>query len=119
MIAEQRAFASNASHELRTPLTSIRLRSEALRRGTLDEATARQYVAEIDDEVARLGNLVQDLIALSRLDAGRLEAGSERIDTVRLAQRSPCWRSFSRRRRRRGLPLTCRRLTACRPWSPA
>lgn len=86
MIEEQRAFASNASHELRTPLTTIRLRSEALRDGHLDAATAQQYVVEIDDEVQRLGNLVQDLMMLSRLDSGRLEAGRERIDTVRLAR---------------------------------
>lgn len=86
MIEEQRAFASNASHELRTPLTTIRLRSEALRDGSLDAATAQQYVVEMDDEVQRLGNLVQDLMMLSRLDSGRLEAGRERIDTVRLAR---------------------------------
>ncbi|MFN2162408.1 MAG: ATP-binding protein [Candidatus Promineifilaceae bacterium] len=86
MIEEQRSFASNASHELRTPLTTIRLRSEALRDGTLDAAMAQQYVVEIDDEVQRLGNLVQDLMMLSRLDSGRLEAGREQIDTVRLAR---------------------------------
>jgi signal transduction histidine kinase len=86
MIDEQRSFASNASHELRTPLTTIRLRSEALREGSLDAATAQQYAAEIDDEVSRLGNLVQDLMMLSRLDSGRLEAGRERIDSIRLAR---------------------------------
>ncbi|MCB8945659.1 MAG: HAMP domain-containing protein [Ardenticatenaceae bacterium] len=86
MIEEQRAFASNASHELRTPLTTIRLRSEALRDGFLDEATAQQYVAEIDDEVQRLGNLVQDLMMLSRLDSGRLQIGHEQIDITRLAR---------------------------------
>jgi signal transduction histidine kinase len=86
MIEDQRSFASNASHELRTPLTTIRLRSEALRDGTLDAAMAQQYVVEIDDEVQRLGNLVQDLMMLSRLDSGRLEAGREQIDTIRLAR---------------------------------
>ncbi len=89
MLLEQKAFASNASHELRTPLTTIRLRSEALRDGELDEATARQYIAEIDDEVARLGRLVNDLIQLSRFDSGRAELGDEEIDPVRLG-RSLC-----------------------------
>lgn len=89
MLLEQKAFASNASHELRTPLTTIRLRSEALREGNLDEATAQQYVAEIDDEVARLGRLVNDLIQLSRFDSGRAEVGNELIDPVRLG-RSLC-----------------------------
>ena len=86
MLEEQRAFASNVSHELRTPLTTIRLRSEALREGDLDADLARQYVAELDDEVQRLGALVQDLMVLSRLDSGRLEAGRERIDTARVAR---------------------------------
>ena len=86
MIEEQRAFASNASHELRTPLTNIRLRSEALRDGALDAVTAQQYAAEIDDEAQRMGNLVQDLMLLSRLDSGRLEAGREKIDPERLAR---------------------------------
>ncbi|MCB8988187.1 MAG: HAMP domain-containing protein [Ardenticatenaceae bacterium] len=86
MLLEQRAFAGNASHELRTPLTTIRLRSEALREGGLDEETTRQYITEIDDEVARLGNLVNDLILLSRFDSGRAEQGNDLVDPVRLAQ---------------------------------
>jgi signal transduction histidine kinase len=89
MLLEQKAFASNAAHELRTPLTTIRLRSEALREGHLDETTARQYIAEIDDEVARLGRLVNDLIHLSRFDSGRAEVGNELIDPARLG-RSLC-----------------------------
>jgi signal transduction histidine kinase len=86
MLDEQRAFAANASHELRTPLTTIRLRSEALRYDDLDSDTTHQYIAEIDDEAARLGNLVEDLISLSRFDAGRAERGDELVDVVRLAR---------------------------------
>ncbi|WP_420627613.1 ATP-binding protein [Candidatus Leptofilum sp.] len=86
MIEEQRAFASNASHELRTPLTTIRLRSEALRDGGLDAQTAQKYVAEIDDEVTRLGNLVNDLILLSRLDSGRAELGSDQVSIASLVK---------------------------------
>ncbi|MBZ0297910.1 MAG: cell wall metabolism sensor histidine kinase WalK, partial [Anaerolineae bacterium] len=86
MIEEQRAFASNTSHELRTPLTTIRLRTEALRTDkTLDGATTQRYIQEIDNEVARLSDLVQDLTLLSRFDAGRSELGQDEIDFVRLA----------------------------------
>jgi signal transduction histidine kinase len=84
MLEEQRAFASNASHELRTPLTTIRLRSEALQGGHVDEATARQYIAEIDREVARLSALVEDLILLSQLDSGRTRPGDQQVDMARL-----------------------------------
>jgi len=86
MLAEQKAFASNASHELRAPLTAIRLRSEALREGNLDADTAQHYIAEIDDETIRLTHLVNDLILLSRFDSGRAEWGQEQIDAARLAQ---------------------------------
>lgn len=86
MLEEQRAFASNTSHELRTPLTTIRLRTEALRYdSTLDESIAKRYIEEIDDEVARLGNLIQDLTLLSRFDAGRAELGRDQVDIVRFA----------------------------------
>jgi signal transduction histidine kinase len=86
MLEEQRAFAANAAHELRTPLTTIRLRSEALQQGQLDEALRKQYIAEIDREVRRLAGLVDDLIMLSRIEAGRAELGSEQIDLARFAR---------------------------------
>lgn len=86
MVEEQRAFASNAAHELRTPLTAIRLRSEALRDGTVDVAMAKQYAVEIDDETTRMSNLVNDLMLISRLDAGQPEIAREQIDPSRLAR---------------------------------
>lgn len=87
MIEEQRAFASNSSHELRTPLTTMRLRTEALRYDTtLDAPTRAQYVAELDDELRRLGGLIEDLILLARLDAGRAEVGMEEIDFASFAE---------------------------------
>ncbi|MCP5098931.1 MAG: HAMP domain-containing protein, partial [Chloroflexi bacterium] len=85
MLAEQRAFASNTSHELRTPLTAIRLRSEALRDGEVRGETAQQYIVEIDDEVKRMGHLVEDLILLSRLEAGRAQQGQAQIDMTQFA----------------------------------
>ncbi len=86
MLEEQRAFASNTSHELRTPLTAIRLRTEALRdEPQLDPTLTQQYIAEIDDEVRRLGDLIEDLTLLSRFDAGRAELGQNEFDLVQVA----------------------------------
>jgi signal transduction histidine kinase len=105
MLEEQRAFASNTSHELRTPLTAIRLRTEALRYDTtLDNTTARQYIEEIDDEVAHLSNLVQELILLSQFEAGRAEVGHEQIDLVRMA--SSLVREFTPQAQARQIALT-------------
>lgn len=86
MLEEQRAFAANAAHELRTPLTTIRLRTEALQQGQIDEALRDQYITEIDREIKRLAGLVDDLITLSRIEAGRAELGSEKIDLARFAR---------------------------------
>jgi two-component system OmpR family sensor kinase len=67
-----RRFLADASHELRTPLTSIRGYAELFRRG----ASARpddlaKVMARIEEESARMGILVDDLLLLARLDQGR------------------------------------------------
>ena len=87
IVADQRAFASNASHELRTPLTTIRLRTEMMLNDDLDDEIEQEFIEEIDSEVQRMGGLVNDLLLLSRIDAKRLSAGTEQIDAVRLLQK--------------------------------
>jgi len=67
-----RRFVADASHELRTPITSIRGYAELFRRG----ASARpddleRAMRRIEDEGARMGVLVEDLLLLARLDQGR------------------------------------------------
>ena len=70
--ARLRRFLADASHELRTPLTSIRGYSELFRRGAgarpEDLATSMR---RIEEESARMGVLVDDLLLLARLDQGR------------------------------------------------
>jgi two-component system OmpR family sensor kinase len=67
-----REFISDASHELRTPLTSIRGYAELLGAGALPgEAEGRRAVARIEQEAARMGGLVDNLLSLARLDEGR------------------------------------------------
>ena len=64
-----RRFLSDASHELRTPLTSIRGYAELYRMGAAsdEQATARS-MERIEEEATRMGVLVEDLLALARLD---------------------------------------------------
>ena len=67
-----REFISDASHELRTPLTSIRGYAELLRAGALPGAVeSGRAVARIEQEAARMGVLVDNLLSLARLDEGR------------------------------------------------
>lgn len=67
-------FLSTVSHELRTPLTSIRSFSEILLRYDVDDAEKRRkFVNVIHDEAERLTRMINDLLDLSKIEAGRLE----------------------------------------------
>lgn len=67
---EQRRFTADASHELRTPLAVIAGHAEMLRSLEMDPAERAEELALISDEVARMGRLVDDLLALARLESG-------------------------------------------------
>ena len=67
-----RRFVADASHELRTPLTSIRGYAELFRRGAAERPEdLAKAMRRIEDEAARMGVLVDDLLLLARLDQGR------------------------------------------------
>ncbi len=79
-----RSFAADASHELRTPLAAIRGYAELARRypGPLPDDVAHA-LQRVESESARMSELVDELLLLARLDAGRpLE--SEPVDMTRL-----------------------------------
>jgi two-component system OmpR family sensor kinase len=64
-----RRFIADASHELRTPLASIRGYAELFRMGAAREpAEVEKAMRRIEDEAARMGVLVEDLLTLARLD---------------------------------------------------
>ncbi|RJL32464.1 sensor histidine kinase [Bailinhaonella thermotolerans] len=66
-----RRFVADASHELRTPLTSIRGYAELSRRAPQDAPELPKLLARIEEEAARMGLLVDDLLLLARLDMQR------------------------------------------------
>ena len=66
---EQRRFTADASHELRTPLAVISGHVEMLRDLEMDPVERSEELALISDEVARMGRLVDDLLALARLES--------------------------------------------------
>ncbi|MEU6495263.1 HAMP domain-containing sensor histidine kinase [Streptomyces sp. NPDC049097] len=67
-----RQFVADASHELRTPLASIRGYAELTRRGREQPGPdTRHALARIESEADRMTLLVEDLLLLARLDAGR------------------------------------------------
>ncbi|MEU9308251.1 HAMP domain-containing sensor histidine kinase [Streptomyces sp. NPDC048256] len=67
-----RQFVADASHELRTPLASIRGYAELTRRGREEVGPdTRHALGRIESEAGRMTFLVEDLLLLARLDAGR------------------------------------------------
>jgi signal transduction histidine kinase len=82
----RREFIANASHELRTPLFSLGGHLELLLDEELDDATRREFLAGMREQVDRLTKLAAELLDLSRLDAGRLRVDREPVDLARLAE---------------------------------
>jgi two-component system, OmpR family, sensor kinase len=69
---KMRQFVADASHELRTPLTTIRGFAELYRQGAAREpGQTESLLKRIEDEAARMGLLVEDLLLLARLDEER------------------------------------------------
>ncbi|WP_234356745.1 cell wall metabolism sensor histidine kinase WalK [Streptomyces sp. NBRC 110028] len=67
-----RQFVADASHELRTPLASIRGYAELTRRGREEIGPdTRHALGRVESEAGRMTGLVEDLLLLARLDAGR------------------------------------------------
>ncbi|MBP5862694.1 HAMP domain-containing sensor histidine kinase [Streptomyces scabiei] len=97
-----RQFVADASHELRTPLASIRGYAELTRRGREEIGPdTRHALGRIESESGRMTMLVEDLLLLARLDAGRPLQFEQTdliplvVDTVsdaRVAGRSHSWR---------------------------
>jgi signal transduction histidine kinase len=103
-VNEMRGFVANASHELRTPLTAIKLRIEALRNGAIDDSSvANQYLVEIDNEIDRLGKMVNDLLDLTQIEADLASTPRGMIDFAQLV--NEVCASFAIRADREGLEL--------------
>lgn len=89
--AQRRRFVSDASHELKTPLAAIRLLADSIIQSEgMDEATMREFVADIGSEADRLQRTSEKLLDLSRRDAGapralsRVDLGEAAAATSRL-----------------------------------
>ena len=66
-----RQFVADASHELRSPLATIAGYTELARRRPDDAGTVGTALDKVEEESARMTSLVEDLLLLARLDAGR------------------------------------------------
>ncbi|MCP3144261.1 sensor histidine kinase [Pyxidicoccus xibeiensis] len=82
-LAARDEFLAVASHELRTPLTPLGLKLQALRRELTAQPAPERGLAHLDvaqRQVKKLVELVDDLLDVSRISAGRMELSPARVD---------------------------------------
>ena len=71
----RRRFVSDASHELKTPLAGIRLLTDSiLQTDNMDPDTTKEFVTDIGREAERLSRITENLLRLTRLDGGVVQA---------------------------------------------
>jgi signal transduction histidine kinase len=73
-------FSADASHQLKTPVTVLRAGLEELLAGEFVSPEAREEVSTLVHQTFRLASIIEDLLLLSRMDAGRLKIQFSRLD---------------------------------------
>jgi len=84
--ASKTAFLANMSHELRTPLNAILGFSEIISQecfGAVGNARYRDYAADIHSSGAHLLSLINDLLDIAKIEAGRMEISASPLDAKR------------------------------------
>nr|MBA3344219.1 PAS domain-containing sensor histidine kinase [Gemmatimonadales bacterium] len=84
----RRDFVANVSHELKTPLTSISGYAETLLGDTPDAETTRRFLSTILSNARRMQRLVDDLLDLSRIEAGRWQPTRVPVEVAAAARES-------------------------------
>ena len=87
IVGERAQLFAEISHELRTPLTAVQGFTEAIRDGIVeDENLRKKYIDMIYTQTLHLARLVDDIMALSRLESGDVTIEKSPIDLVALSQ---------------------------------
>jgi two-component system, OmpR family, phosphate regulon sensor histidine kinase PhoR len=102
--AVRRDFVANVSHELKTPLTSISGYAETLLTDTPDPDTTRRFLGTILENARRMQRLVDDLLDLSRIEAGRWQPEPELVDVADAARE--VWNDMAERASAREIHFT-------------
>ncbi|HEY8256533.1 MAG TPA: ATP-binding protein [Gemmatimonadales bacterium] len=93
--AVRRDFVANVSHELKTPLTSISGYAETLMTDHPGPETTRKFLGRILANARRMQGLVDDLLDLSRIEAGRWQPARTALDVEAVAREA--WAALAAR----------------------
>lgn len=86
--AYQRRFVSDVSHELRTPVTTIRMATDLLFQSRDDlDPNKRRTVELLDKQVSRFASMLEDLLEISRYEAGQTSLNPDLCDACDLVRK--------------------------------
>ncbi len=86
-------FVANVSHELKTPITAVQgIVETLLQDGEMDPGQREEFLVSAMNQALRLSSLVEDLLALSRLESEEEALDFRRIDLVELSR--TVWKTF-------------------------
>jgi len=113
-------FLANMSHELRTPLNAINGFSEIMQSelyGPLGDEKYKEYVDDILSSGQHLLELVEDILDMSKIEAGRIQLQPERVELERILQEAT--RLVAKRAKDSGVKLTTSVNHAPAVWADA
>jgi two-component system phosphate regulon sensor histidine kinase PhoR len=102
--AVRRDFVANVSHELKTPLTSISGYAETILTDHPDPAVTRRFLETILNNARRMQRLVDDLLDLSRIEAGRWQPEPDTVDVAAAVEE--VWAGLADRAESRNIELS-------------
>ncbi len=79
-------FSANTSHQLKTPMTVLRAGLEELRTKENITSNAREEISALIHQTFRITNIVEDLLLLSQMDAGRLQINFNSLNLTHLLE---------------------------------
>jgi PAS domain S-box-containing protein len=97
------AFLQNMSHEIRTPMNGIMGFSELLKEDDIDEKERNEYIDIVHKNSQQLLHVVNDILDISRLDAGEIKIQRQNVDLLSLIEAEK--RFFDKQANDRGLYL--------------
>jgi signal transduction histidine kinase len=107
-------FLAQMTHELRTPLNAVIGFSDVIQQeifGKIEPPRYREYVGMISDGGKHLLSLINDILNLSKIEAGQMELNIERLEAAELARHTS--NMFAKMVADQGVTLTCRALPPC------
>lgn len=81
-------FMGNIAHELRTPMTTIKGFIDGMLDGTIPQEETKHYLGIVSQETGRLARLVQNMLDITKLEAGEVPIHAQTYDLWKL---SPTW----------------------------